>query len=208
MKKVVLFLFCFVFIGRVYASKIELTDIECVDGDTLRAKIDGEIETVRFLAVDTPETKYSTKDKDEPYAVEASEFVCNKLTDAKKVELEYDEKSNKTDKYGRVLGWIFVDDKLLQKDLVGKGYAKVEYVYDNYLYADELKEEEEKAKTNKIGIWSENKEDNIINIDENDDDKSVFDKIVDYVWEKLKELFKYLYKTIKNFIKNDLKNYF
>ena len=140
MKKVlILFLFSFIFVTNVYAKRDLISDIECIDGDTIRAIIDGKKERIRFIAINSPETKYSTKDKDEPYAKEASDYTCNLLLNGKVVEIEYDEKSNKTDKYGRVLGWIFIDDVLLQKKLVSKGYAKVDYIYDKYKYVDELK---------------------------------------------------------------------
>ena len=69
--------------------------------------------------------------------------------------LEYDNKSDKVDKYDRTLAWVWIDDTLLQKELVKNGYAKVAYLYDEYKYASELKKFEEYAKENKINIWSE-----------------------------------------------------
>ena len=42
----------------------------------------------------------------------------------------------------------------LYKELVSKGYAEVAYLYGDYLYTNELKEEQEKSKKLKIGIWS------------------------------------------------------
>ena len=47
---------------NVYASdKIEVKLVKCIDGDTARLMIDGKEEKVRFLAIDTPETKHHTK---------------------------------------------------------------------------------------------------------------------------------------------------
>ena len=191
MKKVVIIFLFFIGIIYVSADRIELTDIECIDGDTIKANINGSIETIRFLSIDTPETKYSTKDKDEPYAKEASEYTCDSVSNGK-VEIEYDEKSDKTDKYGRYLGWIFVNDNLLQKELISLGYAKVKYVYDDYKYVDVLKKEEKLAKENKLGIWS----DYIENDDE--ENESLIDKIIDII-EKIIE-------SICNFIKNLIKD--
>jgi micrococcal nuclease len=192
MKKVlILFLFSFIFITNVYAKRDLISDIECMDGDTIRAIIDGKKERIRFIAINSPETKYSTKDKDEPYAKEASDYTCNLLLNGKVVEIEYDEKSNKTDKYGRVLGWIFIDDVLLQKKLVSKGYAKVDYIYDKYKYVDELKKEESNAKKNKLGIWSET----VLEDEEDLEDKSIFEKIIYYIWDNIKILFKKIYET-------------
>ncbi|MDF9825199.1 micrococcal nuclease [Breznakia sp. PF5-3] len=132
---------------------IELVD--CVDGDTANFMIDGEEQKVRFLAIDTPETKHPQKGA-ELYGKEASVYTCNQLMNAKEIELEY-EIENRTDKYGRVLAWIWVDGILLQRELISKGYAKVEYIYGNYKYTDELYGLENHAKEQKLGIWSDAK---------------------------------------------------
>ena len=212
MRKVVFVLICFLFIDCIYAKSVSLTNIDCIDGDTFRATIDGEDKTIRMIGIDTPETKYATKTVDEPYAVEASDYTCSHLKDSDNLKLEYDSKAKKEDKYGRVLGWIFIGDSLLQEELVLKGYAKVEYVYDDYMYIDQLYKAEEKAKKEKIGIWSEDtkgdkKEDEIID-DEEEDDDSFFDKIVDFIWDNIKKLFKNIYKNIKKYVKNILKDKF
>lgn len=199
----VLFFISFICYVNAETEKINLSDIECIDGDTFRATIDNKKETIRLIAIDTPETKYSTKLEDEPYAEEASNFTCNSLTNSNSIYLEYDQKSKKTDKYGRILGWIYVDDVLLQKELVSKGYAKVEYVYDKYKYVDELYEEENKAKKDKVGIWENEQESEEIK-----EDKSTVDKIVDYVVEKIKKLFENIYNSIKNYINKFLKKEF
>ena len=113
-----------------------------------------------MLAIDTPETNHPTKGK-EPYGEEASNYTCYKLMKAKRIKLEYDDNSDKFDKYDRHLAWVFVDNSLLQQDLIKKGYAKVDYVYGDYKYLNILKEEEKNAKLNQIGIWNNNK--NIMN---------------------------------------------
>lgn len=155
--KIITFLFVMILIFpiRINASeKIKVTLDRCVDGDTAVFKVKKESKKTRFLGVNTPE---SVKENSpvEPYGKQASNYTCNKLKKAKKIEIEYDSKSNKEDNYGRLLVWVFVDDKLLQKDLVRLGYAEVKYVYNDYLYVDELKKEEQKAKDKKLRIWSE-----------------------------------------------------
>ena len=128
---------------------------KCVDGDTAKFLLNGEEITVRFLAIDTPETKHPKKGV-EPYGKEASDYTCNTLKNANKIVLEYDEKSSKTDKYNRYLAWVWADDILLQKDLVEKGLAKVAYLYGDYKYVDELKKTESLAQENGLNIWSDN----------------------------------------------------
>ena len=66
--------------------------------------------------------------------------------------MEYEKE--KDDKYGRCLAWVFVDDELLQEQLIQKGYAKVAYLYGDYKYTSRLQEAEKKAKAERLGIWS------------------------------------------------------
>lgn len=133
-------------------EKVEVTLSATVDGDTAKFNLNNEIVTVRFLAIDTPETKHPDKGV-EPYGPEASNFTKEKLTNAKKIVLEYDNNSTKTDKYNRHLAWIWVEDELLQDLLIENGLAKVEYVYGDYKYLEQLREKETVAKQNKVGIW-------------------------------------------------------
>lgn len=154
-KKVVFLLIIFLFPGIVFASgREEVTLSKCVDGDTAKFIINNKEETVRFLAVDTPETKHPTKGE-EPYGKEASDYTCNRLKEGNKIELEYDDNSTKTDKYNRYLAWIFVDDNLLQAELVKNGLAEVAYLYGDYKYTDLLKDYEQTAIATKVGMHSD-----------------------------------------------------
>lgn len=123
---------------------------KCTDGDTAHFMIDGQDTTVRFLAIDTPETKKPNTPV-QPYGKEASRYTCDALSSAKEIRLEYEKE--KTDKYGRNLAWVFVDDKLLQEQLIRKGYAKVAYLYDEYTYTDRLQKAEKEAKAQELGLW-------------------------------------------------------
>lgn len=123
---------------------------KCTDGDTAHFLMDGEDITVRFLAIDTPEY---TKEK-EPYGKEASEYTCSAISNATQIELEYDDGSDTSDKYGRHLAWVYVDGRLLQKELVQEGLAEVAYLYGDYAYTDELYEAQEQAKNKGLNIWS------------------------------------------------------
>lgn len=141
----------FLFIVNVNASKLEVTLDKCVDGDTAWFILDGERIKTRFLAIDTPESTT----KKEPYGKEASDYTCNMLSNATKIEIEYDPNSDKLDKYDRHLVWVFVDDTLLQDSIIKNGLGKVAYLYDDYQYTYILEASELLAKTSKIGIWSE-----------------------------------------------------
>ena len=134
-------------------DKIDVKFSKCIDGDTAEVKLNNRKIKIRFLAVDTPETKHPTKGE-EPYGKEASDYTCKKLKTAKKIQIEYDDNSDKKDKYDRHLVWVFIDDNLIQADLVKNGLAKVAYLYDDYKYTPLLKDYEVTAKFNKVGIYS------------------------------------------------------
>lgn len=122
-----------------------------VDGDTAKFVIDGETQTVRFLAIDTPETVHPTIGE-EPFGKEASDLTKELLGNAANITLEYED--DLTDNYGRVLAWIFVDDILLQEVLVEQGLAEVKYEKSTYKYVKDLYTSQEKAQNEKLGIWS------------------------------------------------------
>lgn len=152
-------------------EKVIVKFSEGVDGDTAKFDMNGEIIKVRFLAVDTPESVHPTKEV-QAYGVEASDFTKEKLKNAKTIELEFDNNSDKTDKYGRYLAWIWVDGELLQDLLVKEGLAKVAYLYADYKYTSLLQESEKIAKEDKIGIWKDevsneySEEENFVDVEE------------------------------------------
>ena len=153
MKRIIFILLLFFISFNVYASeKIEVKFSKCVDGDTAWLIKDEKEIKVRFLAIDAPEVG----EQEEPFGKEASEFTCNKLKYAKKIEIEYDDNALEKDKYERHLVWIFVDDRLLQDEIVRNGWAEVTYLYGDYKYIDRLKQSESVAKRNSLNIWSNN----------------------------------------------------
>ena len=150
-------LFCLMMIPSfVFAGETEIVTLDkCVDGDTANFKTSsGTVYKTRFLAVDTPETVHPTKEV-EAYGKEASDYTCETLTNAKEIKLEYDDNSDREDKYGRTLAWVWVDGVLLQQSLVEKGLAEVAYLYDDYQYTSLLQDAEVVAKANKVGEWSD-----------------------------------------------------
>lgn len=156
MKKIIVIVFFFILsINTVYADKKTVKLVNCIDGDTARFKLNKEEIKVRFLGIDTPETVKPNK-KEEPYGKKASNYTCSKLKKANKIEIEYDEKSDKVDMYGRTLAYVFVDDKLIESLLLKKGYASVKYAKTSFKYYNELIEAEEYAKKKKVGIYSAN----------------------------------------------------
>lgn len=154
MKKLYIILVLCLFFNINLVKADEATFNKCIDGDTVSLKVNRKIKKVRLLAVDAPEIKHGNK-KADPYGDEAKIYTCTRLKLSKEIKLEYDENSDKTDKYGRLLAWVFVDDELLQEKLVENGLAKVAYLYNDYKYTAKLQKAEVYAKKEKLNIWND-----------------------------------------------------
>lgn len=156
MKKYYIICFiCLILFPNLVLAKEKIKLDSCVDGDTAKFIINNETKIVRFLAINTEES-VSSKSVNTFMGQVASLYTCFRLKTARKIEIEYDDNAAEEDKYNRKLGWIFVDDTLLQKDLVIKGFAKVAYLYDDYKYTEQLEKAEATAETANIGVWNNN----------------------------------------------------
>ena len=84
------------------SERVEVQLLEHIDGDTTKIQIDGKEESVRYLLMDTPETNHPELGE-QPLGPEASDYVKKLLTEADKIELEFD--TEKRDKYDRMLAY-------------------------------------------------------------------------------------------------------
>lgn len=189
-------------------NEMVVTLEKCIDGDTATFKdSSGNTYKTRFLAIDTPETVHPKKEV-EAYGKEASTYTCYALTNAKEIKLELDPGSDKEDKYGRLLAWVFADGVLLQNSLVEKGLAEVSYLYGDYKYTETIQETQEVAKEKKIGIWSdttlENTTDNKDKKEEVKEEKGFVEKIVDDLLAKVLDYINELLDNIASYIENML----
>ena len=147
-KKISLF-FLLLIPFNIYA--LENVKLEkCIDGDTAAFEYKNEVSKFRFLSIDTPEST----NKIEEYGKEASNYTCEELKKANKIEIEFEENSDKKDKYDRYLVYVFVDGELLQEKILYKGYAELKYNKKDYKYNDRLTLANEYAKSNFLGIYS------------------------------------------------------
>lgn len=124
-----------------------------VDGDTLKINMNGTVETLRLIGIDTPETVDPRKPV-QCFGTEASNRAKTLLS-GQKVRIESDSTQDTRDKYGRLLVYAYREDGLFfNKSMVADGYA-YEYTYDNpYKYQAEFKAAQQAAKTAGKGLWS------------------------------------------------------
>jgi len=125
--------------GRVTEGAALVTRV--IDGDTI--EIEGGYR-VRYIGIDAPE-------KDEPYYWEALEANRN-LVEGKKVWLEKDVEDK--DKYGRLLRYVWVDNTMVNAELVRIGYAYSYSYPPNLKYQTYLLQMEKEAREHKRELWS------------------------------------------------------
>jgi micrococcal nuclease len=124
--------------------------IDVVDGDTIHVLIDKKKETVRLVLIDTPETKHPTKPI-QPYGPEASIFT-KKYLEGKEVKLEQD--ITRRDRYGRLLMYVWLEDRLFNQILLEKGLARVAVFPPDVKYVEAFRATQKVAQEAALGIWS------------------------------------------------------
>jgi micrococcal nuclease len=115
------------------------------DGDTFVLESG---EKVRMLMVDTPELG----DNAECFGPEASTHTKGLLT-GKAITLQYDVSC--TDRFGRLLAYVFVDGQEINTQLVEQGYACVLHISPNGDdRVEEFKALEQSARQSANGLWA------------------------------------------------------
>ncbi len=99
-----------------------------VDGDTIDVEIDLGFDIsfssrVRLAGIDTPESRTTNK-AEKVLGLEAKEYVKSKIKDAKEFVIKT-EKIDSSEKYGRILGWLFLDGSKVSvnEQMIADGYA-------------------------------------------------------------------------------------
>lgn len=128
--------------------------VKVVDGDTLSVAMDGGVEKVRLIGVNTPETVDPRREV-QCFGKEASERM-KELVSGKIVALEYDESQGTRDTYGRLLAYVYLEDRVMvNRKLIAEGYA-YEYTYLHpYEYQKEFRDLQRLAKSSQRGLWAE-----------------------------------------------------
>lgn len=127
--------------------------VKVVDGDTLAINMDGKVQTLRLIGLDTPETVDPRKPV-QCFGVEASNKAKSVLA-GQEVRIEADPTQGLYDKYNRLLVYVYLKDgTLFNKMMIAEGYGH-EYTYHApYKYQSEFKAEEMSAKTGEKGLWA------------------------------------------------------
>lgn len=122
-------------------QKIELGKI--IDGDTIELK-DGS--QVRYIGIDTPEF-------DEKYFTEATQRN-KELLNNKDIYLEFGKL--RKDKYDRTLGYIWIDNLLINEVLLKEGLAFPLFIPPNDKYQNKFIKAFKYAQKLQLNLWNSN----------------------------------------------------
>lgn len=142
MRKLLIFILSLIIIVLSFATTIKGKVIKVADGDTITIlEENGDKTRVRFYGIDAPEKK-------QDYGIKSLN-ILKKLIDKKEVEIEIKNK----DQYGRIVGVVYYDKININLYMLETGSA---WWYKQYSKHNiEFKIAEEKAKSEKIGLWKE-----------------------------------------------------
>ena len=125
---------------------IQYEVIRVIDGDTVELK---NVEGLRYNDIDTPETVHPNKPV-ECYGLQATA----KNKELVEGEIILVELGNPTkDRYGRLLGYVYIDDLFVNAELVRGGYAEVNSYGNPGSKLSNLLDIEKNAKKSMKGLW-------------------------------------------------------
>ena len=126
--------------------------VKVVDGDTIHVQVGSVREKVRYIGIDTPETKDPRKPV-QCFGERASQFN-ERLVGGERVRLVRDVEAR--DRYGRLLAYVFRhrDALFVNAELARLGYAQTLTIAPNVRYAERFAALARAAREDGRGLWS------------------------------------------------------
>lgn len=115
--------------------------VRVIDGDTVELE-DGR--KVRYIGINAPETNKDC------FALEAT-LKNKELVEGKRVRMEKDR--SETDRYGRLLRYVYVDDLFINDELVKGGYAYAKAYRPDTKLQEKFTNSQSEAMKEKRGLW-------------------------------------------------------
>ena len=123
-----------------------------VDGDTIAVNMNGAVEKVRFIGVDTPET-HKPNTPVQCYGPNAAAYTQTRIG-SQRVRLVSDPLSTDRDRYNRLLRYVYLSDGTnLNEALIQNGYGFY-YPYFPFSKATQFSADEQLAISTHRGLWA------------------------------------------------------
>jgi micrococcal nuclease len=123
--------------------------IRAVDGDTIEARLDGRVEDVRYIGIDTPETvKPGTPVQ--CFGHRASDYN-HRLVEHRRLRLVFG--VERRDVYGRLLAYAYIGHRFVNAELVRRGLARTLSIPPNTRHRPLFEALERDAARHGRGLW-------------------------------------------------------
>lgn len=122
------------------------------DGDTVTVDMAGQEEKVRFIGVDTPETKDPRKPV-QCFGKAAADFT-KQMIGNNQVKLEADPTNTNRDRYNRLLRYVYLPDgRLVNLEIIKQGYGFA-YVSFPFEKLAQFRAAQTEAREANRGLWA------------------------------------------------------
>ncbi len=134
---------------RRMPDRIEALVVEVVDGDTARMRISGSEESVRYIGIDTPE---SVIPGEQPECFGKRSAALNRtIVEGEHVTLVLG--AERRDHYGRLLAYVYLGERLVNAEIIRRGFARTLAIAPNTDFADRFASLQQSAANAGRGLW-------------------------------------------------------
>ena len=123
--------------------------VSVTDGDTARMLIDGREESVRYIGIDTPESVIPGE-RPECFGKEAAQ-LNERLVEGERVRLALGHE--RRDIYDRLLAYVYREGRLINAEIIRRGYARTLTIAPNTDFADRFARLQQAAANAGRGLW-------------------------------------------------------
>ena len=130
-------------------ATVQAQVVGVVDGDTIHVRVDGRVQSLRYIGIDSPERGFP--------GAKAATSANAALVNVGIVTLERD--VSETDRYGRLLRYVWIRQNgnwlMVNKALVRRGHAVAKAYPPDTRYQSLLEHAQKQARSDKLGIWAD-----------------------------------------------------
>ena len=143
--------FCFAcqFSSATKGIPIKVTRV--VSGQTVKGIIKDREYIIRLSGIDTPSVKQI------PWGKDAQNFLDDRINNSNSSSISIETDINKKDKYDRISGYLWIEGKLINEQIIEEGYGVANLTYTDGKYDQQFLDAQIYARIMGKGIWNQDK---------------------------------------------------
>ena len=125
---------------------VKVSLVNVVDGDTVKVRYQGRIESVRLLRINTPER--------EQRGYGEATRALKTVVDRGYLILQFENDREERDRHGRLLAYVTADGMNANIEMVRQGWSRFWTKYGPGKFARAFELAEAEARANRAGLWT------------------------------------------------------